>query len=253
MSVKNVLIFGQSGTGKSSVVNLMAGEKKAKTSNETKRCTIHWEEHRIDFSEHTFKVFDTIGIEEPQLGIDEYLAVIENSYNLITRLQKQGGGIDLLLFCVRAGRYTSTIHNNYRLFYECLCEEKVPIVLIITGLERESNMESWWTRSKAEFDKYDVVVNDHACITAIHGTDWNQHYEDSRRLVRDLVLKHCYKSGPHELADEGWLSRFTIKLKEVFVRVLGSKKKKKIVDVLTNRCGMPREAALRLATRITTT
>jgi len=80
-------------------------------------------------------VFDTVGFEEPDLGVKEYLDVINNAYRLIAKLQN-GGGIHLLLFCVRAGRLTSTTSNNYRLVYELLCEKKVPIVLV-TGLKRE--------------------------------------------------------------------------------------------------------------------
>jgi hypothetical protein len=58
---------------------------------------------------------------------------------LISKLRKEGG-IDLLLFCVRAGRFTSTTQNNYRLFYEWLCEKNVPIV-VASFRENESDFE----------------------------------------------------------------------------------------------------------------
>jgi predicted GTPase len=256
-STKNIVLFGQSGVGKSSVVNLMAGEEKTKTSPDTERCTMHWEEHSIDFDGCIYKVFDTVGLEDAQLGTKEYLETIVNAYELIKTL-KQAGGIDLLLFCVRAGRFTSTIRNNYRLFYEWFCEKKVPIVLVVTGLEREENMEGWWTRCKGTYEKYSIVVDGHACITAANGLDERQQglYQLSRRLVRTLVREHTRDRGresalkhsnePNE--DRRWFRMFRRKLKKL-LKGEHDPKQKEIVAALVRRCGIPRDAAVQLVGR----
>ena len=261
MSTKNIILFGQTGAGKSSVVNLMTGQQRARTSSGTERCTTHWEAHSIDIDGSIFRVFDTIDLQEYQLGMKEYLDAIENAYTLIKKL-KDEGGIHLLLFCVRAGRFTSTIPNNYRLFYECLCEKKVPIVLVLTGLEREQRMDDWWTKYKSTFDKYDIVVDNHACITAIDGPDETQRklYEESGRLVRNLVT-HCTSTDDGYKVDDGskggkkskwsneWLKMFISKLLELLPGN-HTMKKKDIVHVLTERCGMPQQAAEQLAKQI---
>ena len=249
MSTKNIIIFGQTGAGKSSVVNLMTGTQTAKTSIGIQRCTLHWEEYSIGLDGHSLRVFDTIGLEEPQLGITEYLNIVQNSYNLITKL-RQEGGIDLLLFCVRAGRFSSTTPSNYQIFYEHLCEKKVPIILVLTGLEREPKMDDWWTKSKHVFDKHGVFVDDHACITAINGAEWRNNYEESQRLVRDLVLKHCFPNGRRGFnGGGGWFGRFMNKLK-VFLKNSKTPNKKDVVKVLTQRCGVPREVAVEMAEEI---
>ena len=195
-------------------------------------------------------MFDTIGLEEPQLGINEYLDAIYNARSLIMKL-KDEDGIDLLLFCVRAGRLSATVQNNYRLFYEWLCEKKVPIVIVITGLESEANMEGWWIEHKGSFDRLNIVVDGHVCITAINlGGNYERLYEESRALVRNIVQQYTrgrprdgYKGG------EGWFKRFMRLLRELFI---GNPdiKKKDIVTVLTKRCGMPMEAALELAKQV---
>ena len=264
MSTKNIVIFGQTGTGKSSVVNLMAGKEIANTSIETQRCTLHWTEHPIVFDGHSFKVFDTVGMEDHQLEMAGYLSAIENTYRLITKLQNEGG-IHLLLFCVRAGRFTSTTQNNYRLFYESLCEKQVPIVLVVTGLEGEQNMDGWWTRSKPTFDKYGVVVDDHACITAIKGLDHREQqlYEESRHLVRKLIIQHSKDAsdgynGSDGHSDKGhngghgWFRRVLGMLKGLLGGLLprDTPKRKDIVSVFVKRCGMPPEAAAELAKQI---
>jgi len=213
------------------------------------RCTLHWQEYPVAFDGHTFKVFDTVGFEEPGFGMNKYLDVIANAYNLIAKLRNEGG-IHLLLFCVRAGRFSATIQNNYRLVYEWLCEKKVPIVLVLTGLEREKNMDDWWTRYKPTFDKYEIFVDSHACITAADGLEGRhqQLYEQSRRLIRQLAIQHTHDSQAANPGGEVWYRKVARKLWQM---TLGKIPRKKNIEiVLTKRCGMPPEAAKELAVRI---
>ncbi|OAX35954.1 hypothetical protein K503DRAFT_696057 [Rhizopogon vinicolor AM-OR11-026] len=252
MSTKNVVLFGETGAGKSSVVNLMAGEEKAATSPDMQRCTMTWKEYPIAFDGYEYRVFDTIGLQDPHLGVDDYLDAIVNARNLIMKLDDEGG-IDLLLFCVRAGsKGLTTVQNNYRLFHEWLCEKKVPIVLVLTGLEGDNNMEDWWIGHKDVFDKYEISIDDHVCITAANKLDGShQHlYEESRRLVRKLVKEHTH-DRPEDgwKGGEGWFRRFTRKLRQLPVGNF-TLKKKDVETILTQRCGMPREAAVELAKQV---
>jgi tRNA U34 5-carboxymethylaminomethyl modifying GTPase MnmE/TrmE len=248
MSTKNIVLFGQTGAGKSSLVNLMAGEERADTSPDTLRCTMHWKEYPIAFDGYNYRVFDTMGLTEPQLEIQEYLDAIVDARNLIMKLDSEGG-IDLLLFCVRASKVSTTTQNNYRLFYEWLCEKKVPIVLVVTGLEGKQHMEDWWTEHETTLDKYEVSVNGHACITAAANKLNERHqqlYEESRQLVCNLVKEHTHHRP--KKGDEGWFRGFISKQRERLRSF--AVRKKDIVTVLTTRCGVPEEVAIQLAGQI---
>lgn len=249
---KKIVLFGEAGAGKSSVVNLIAGKEIATTSNDMQRCTLHWKDHTIDFGGESYTVFDTVGLEEPQLGIKGYLESVENAYRLIKELDQQGG-IDLLLFCIRAGRLSSAIQSNYRLFHEFLCEKKVPIVLVFTHLEREMRMEDWWERQQSAFEKaYGIRVTDHACITAANRMDGRhkQLYEESRGAVRDLVKKLTVDEQKSSWT--GGNKRFVSfmrKLKELLPEPLDLKKKD-IVSRLILRCSLSPDVAKQLAEMI---
>jgi hypothetical protein len=246
----NIVIFGETGAGKSAVINLMAGRQVARTSPDMERCTLQWEEHTIIFDNGTrYQVFDTVGMEVPQLlSVEEYVAIIANAYSLINVL-KERGGISLLLFCVRAGRFTQIIQNNYRLFFEFFCQEKVPLALVLTGLESERHMEDWYTNYRGTFEKYGIHSVGHACITAKISLDGRHKllYEESRRRVRSLVEAHCNASAEGWTGRQGWREELITSLRDL---AAGRPKKTDVVGVLTKRCGMPIKVAQQLAQRI---
>ncbi|KIK42912.1 hypothetical protein CY34DRAFT_804398 [Suillus luteus UH-Slu-Lm8-n1] len=247
---KTIVLFGETGAGKSSLINLMAEKEVAHTSPDMQRCTMRWQEFNINFRKNSYTVFDTIGLEEPQLGITEYLESVENAYKLIKELDNRGG-IDLLLFCVRAGRVTATLQSNYRLFHEFLCDKKVPIVLAITNLEREHRMEDWWDRNHHTFDKYQIQVAGHACITAANRLDGRHKdlYEESRTTIRSIVEQFTADGKQAWTGGDNLFVSLMRKLRELLT---GSPnvRRKDLVPHLTKRCGISPDVAKRLADMI---
>ncbi|KAG2140959.1 P-loop containing nucleoside triphosphate hydrolase protein [Suillus bovinus] len=249
--IKKIVLFGASGVGKSSILNLIAGEGVAKTSLGARSCTLHWQDYAIDFDGESYKVFDTVGLEEPQLKIDDYLNSVENAYTLVRELDKQGG-IDLLLFCMRAGRVSATLQSNYRLFYEFLCEKKVPIVLAITHLENQERMEDWWDQEHKTIQQYRIDVAGHACITAADKLEGRCKilYEQSQVTIRELVKNHVADRQKQVwMGGDNLFVSFMRKLK-VLLAVNSHVKSKDLVPHLTKRCGISKEAAKRLANMI---
>ncbi|KAG2153651.1 P-loop containing nucleoside triphosphate hydrolase protein [Suillus bovinus] len=235
MSAKNIVIFGESGVGKSSVINLLAERQVAKTSPDTKHCTLRYEAYDVTIKDELYRIYDTAGVDGNRMKPSGFLDAVTNADKLMREL-RDNGGVHLLLYCIKAGRIPPTFVTNYRLFYEFFFEEKIPVVLIVTHLEREEPMDDWYTRNKGSFDHHAVKCVDHACITAATNLDqrYKQKYEASKVEVRELITRHEDTVVDWNGGD-GWLARFIGKLKDLLT---GRPSKSDVFGVLTKRCGM---------------
>ncbi|KIK90540.1 hypothetical protein PAXRUDRAFT_676422 [Paxillus rubicundulus Ve08.2h10] len=241
----NIILFGETGVGKSSVINLLAGRKVADFSSNAMGCTMSSTRHTFSVEGRKFNVWDTVGLEEPELGVNGYLPAIEKSVELIRQLSDQGG-VNLLLFCMRGNRVTATTQSNYRLFYEVLCGSQVPVAVVITHLEREQDMEEWWTRNVKSLEKYGIKSAGHACVTGIPG---HKQYEPSRIAIKNLLVGYD-GTAKYTMPPEAWFVQF--------FRIFGlfappkDLKGKKLQGFLTKKCGMTADVAEELVKKMDT-
>jgi predicted GTPase len=189
---KNIVIFGAMGAGKSSLINLIADQNIAKTGSNLKRCTLTWTKYMLptlfnDELQHNINIFDTMGIENPELEPYEYHRSIKNASRLLRELDACGG-TSLLIYCVQKGRDSGALRSNYQLFREVLYQRRVPMVMVVTCLEDENVMEEWWERNRASLEASEIVVDGHACVTTLKN---EAKYEASREAVRELIRRYA--------------------------------------------------------------
>lgn len=225
----NVVLFGETGVGKSSLINLMAGKEVAKVSPDADACTLDSEEYGFEIGPTRIRMWDTVGLEEPDtISEDRCFTAIEKAIQLIKSLSA-AGGINLLLFCIRANRITVTIQNNYRLFYEVLGRKEVPVALVVTHLEREQQMEDWWPRNEKILERYGIMAAGHACVTGVVG---HPKYQQSQDAIRALLLQYD-EQGKFMMPPEAWIGR----LLKGFVSFVGDKaflRGRDMVRILSN-------------------
>ena len=194
----NVIVFGKTGAGKSSVINMLLGTRpqEATVSYSSRGETFDHREYRLQHHGDHYILHDTPGFNEDLTTPSK--DAVQTLYDLAAHLE---GGVHLLLYVVRGPRIEESPLRNYQLFKESLCRGKVPICLIVTGLENEDSPEQWWTDNKGNFDKLDMVFDNHACITATKGKKMKngahpfaETYEDSTKAVEKL-LEHCLLRG----------------------------------------------------------
>ncbi|KAG6331549.1 hypothetical protein ID866_7541 [Astraeus odoratus] len=240
--VINIILFGEAGVGKSSVVNLIAGNNVIKPNGNAMTSTLSSTEHRFPVGSHSFRIWDTVGFDQPDIGSQGFIPAIGKAYKLIHEVT-EAGGINLLLFCLRGSRVTMTVQSNYRLFYEVLCDKKVPIGLVITYLEHEDDMEDFWRRNENTLTQFGIKSVGHACVTGL--PHLHKQYQLSRLAVLGL-LTDCDHFGRYTMPSEDWITRVAKGLTS-FVRV-GERMPtgKRLTKALVKRCGLSEELAERL-------
>ena len=224
----NIVLFGQIGSGKSSLINLIAGSQIAGVSNRADGCTLSSKRYTFPANGRTFHIWDTAGLDEPGREWE----AIEGGCDLILQLTSQGG-VDLLLFCIRAPRITATTQTNYRLFYEVLGRSSVPIALVITHLEQEVDMEKWWERNAKQLEKFGLKFAAHACVTGLPN---HIKYRESQDNIARLLESHN-GDGRFNMPPEARLVEFS-RLFGLFSPLKGESRRKEIMEVLMKRCRM---------------
>ena len=77
----HAILFGESGAGKSSVINLVVGHSAAEVSSGIDSCTLDCRSYKINTGLHQFLVWDTVGFNGTQIGHNGM--AIENAVHLI--------------------------------------------------------------------------------------------------------------------------------------------------------------------------
>ncbi|KAJ2924678.1 hypothetical protein H1R20_g12418, partial [Candolleomyces eurysporus] len=195
MAARNVVFFGESGHGKSSVINMVLGYDGAATSSSPMGCTFEATSYPHHLSGHDLILWDTVGLNEGEQGAG--MQAVTSLYTLLRSLE---GGISLLVFCIRAQQINDAAHKNWQLFQEIICQKRVPIVMAVTHLENEDSMDDWWTQNENRCRQYGMnPCNEYgsgvACITASKGKlrkggrhAFQDEYDESQDKIRQLIV-----------------------------------------------------------------
>jgi GTP-binding protein EngB required for normal cell division len=239
----NVVLFGETGSGKSSVINMLLNADRASTSDGVIGRTFRSQLYPLEIEGQQFNIFDTAGLGEGEEGRVPTRQAIKNLYDLLQRLKS---GISLLIFIFR-GRLTEKARSDYKVFYETFCNRKVPIVIVITGMENELDVDAWWDRNSIHFRNYGMRFSGHACITTIKGKrvagGWSlqQEFERSKADVKKLILEH-HINPPWNMHSTHWFTATVSRL--LLVEKLNSRRRRELlVRALEQNAGMTRKEA----------
>lgn len=181
-----VVVFGRTGMGISSLVNLILGREDAPFSTDMHPCTLAPAAYRVDINGHAFDIYDI-----PGFG-NEFVPE-----KTISDLYTERG-IDLLIYCLRPKEgIAKKIFNAVR----SAVPERVPMVGVITALEKHSHsMEDWWSGPRKNSEMLasrGLKFVDHACVTTLsredvsYNMDMYERRYQSTQAVRNLIWRNC--------------------------------------------------------------
>ncbi|KAG1719350.1 kinase-like domain-containing protein [Suillus lakei] len=160
----DVLLFGETGVDKSSIINLIVGKNIADAAPNAPHSTL---------SMGFFRRF----IAKWQLRA---------SYRRLHR----GGVAPLLLYCMR-GPSAPTASRDYQDFTDIVGSTcRVSTALVVNGLEQSlTNMDDWWTDYEGDLERLGMQFFDHACVTSLPN---DPNTSQSREIICSLIESYVY-------------------------------------------------------------
>ncbi|KAH0826765.1 hypothetical protein J3R83DRAFT_5175 [Lanmaoa asiatica] len=201
-----VVIFGRTGVGISSLVNLITGHPisndhpNAKTSTQKQKLK-PYPPVTLPGSDKQFCLYEVPGF-CGQFSDETILQAI-------SQIDRKDG-IDLFIYCLRKQKMT-VMPKIVRRMRQSVAGQGVPMIAVVTELERfeaEGGMEDWWDASlgggstngtsieRMCFEEYDTF-DAHACVTTLPRKEVDlvqtlrKRRERSEERIRRLILEQC--------------------------------------------------------------
>ncbi|KAI9569786.1 hypothetical protein HD554DRAFT_2037801 [Boletus coccyginus] len=197
-------MFGRTGAGVSSLINLISGYPISNDHPNARTCTRTkpkaYPPITFPWSDKQFCLYEVPGFcgQSPDAAILEAIREIDHKE-----------GIDLFIYCLRKLENT-VLPGIVRHIRESAAGPNVPMIAVVTELERfeAEEMEDWWNAPLGDGDtngtsierkcfKGDYVFNAHACITTLPPRDMDlvdvlrKRREISEGRIRRLIVEHC--------------------------------------------------------------
>jgi len=244
-----VLVFGATGTGKTSLCNVLTGKARP-TDNGAKGITAKsYLYPAFKTGECNVEIIDTVGLHESSHGtVPAEQAVVE----LIQLLEKARDGFSLLIHVARASRVTKEHDDDYKFFVEKMTLNSIPVILVVTGCENEHPMSSWVERNQEAFVRFAYKELVPTCFAS--GGPMENFFAPLRVQSRVNLLASIVQNAlpePSKLYGVGTSSSFSDALTRIwneFVTVAGlSDKYRRQVNesayALMKRLGVPQAIA----------
>jgi len=224
----NVIVFGETGSGKSSLINMVVGTNVAETSSKAKGCTFESTPYKVTIHGTAYKLFDTAGLNEWEGGKVSAKDAVVNLYKLIRDLDD---GVSLLVYCVRG-----------------------PIVVAVTGLENEEpTMDSWWAENRETFADAGMTFSEHACITATKGRGdvFKEEYRESAEKMKKII-KAGSRNQAWRMERKSWLVKAIGSVWNFFAKAFDLPQfgLSKVLSLALQMVGVPRNEADDIANRV---
>ncbi|KAI5994067.1 hypothetical protein F5J12DRAFT_418296 [Pisolithus orientalis] len=205
--VLNVLVMGEIGSGKSSVVNLLVGRNVAEISSGTGVCTLKTTRHEATVESMKVHIWEVKGFNEPDSNTGKNLgkdtATLGMELGPILNADADAK-VDVILLCMLGPKVKMTTTRIFESVSNVLGRH-IPIVSVVTGLELEKeNIKNWWDRNQKPLTRMGLQGTEHACITGLQGTKYAAISKKSRESLVS-ILEDQYSRGGNTISLESVL------------------------------------------------
>ncbi|KAG2143269.1 P-loop containing nucleoside triphosphate hydrolase protein [Suillus cothurnatus] len=192
---RNIVIFGETGVGKSSLINLIAGKDIAPTSPDALPCTTEEHAYEVDIRGQRYILHDTVGLGEGSHGSMPTDVAPAKKLKYFLRRMSQQDGLHLLVYCVRGSRATRALRHSYETFAAAIAGMTVSVVLAVTCIDDLPEAGDWWRRNGKTVESLGIRFDAHACICTLPGDSYRDRRYQSKIDVCEKISELCSHDG----------------------------------------------------------
>lgn len=172
MVAYNIVFAGETGVGKSSLINLLFDLEVSKTSNDILGVTGERQRYIAVKESGVYRLWDTPGFNEGTQGNVSSHQAAKALESLIKELES-GDGVHLLVFCFR---FTKVITNGLQRVYEAVLAStrgiEIPVVAAVTHAdEMRQTAEVWWNGTESQRAKKGMDFRGYVCVSTLEDDD----------------------------------------------------------------------------------
>ena len=134
MKTGNVLVLGNSGVGKSTLINAVLGEKKTKTGYGTKGTTKHLE--IFGNEELNFRLIDSVGFEPDFFKRLKEIGAVKDWGKKAAKAGNENSKINVIWFCISGTSRKLFDQSIESLIKAASIYKTVPIIVVITKSQK---------------------------------------------------------------------------------------------------------------------
>ncbi|KIK99587.1 hypothetical protein PAXRUDRAFT_822580 [Paxillus rubicundulus Ve08.2h10] len=211
----HVVLAGQTGVGKSSLVNMIMGVEDsslggAQVSNDVRPCTENTTPYKAVFggNDLQWQLWDTRGLDEALDGAtfmekavswlrgSQCERELKNVCGARTSNVDRGQAMPLLIWCIRASKITVPVHwQQFCKAYVNYCGRKVKPVVVITQMNPKSEITlGWKEKCEEQLRKLGLTsltgnLDDLLVSVRTHDGPSTTEYKEDSQAVRGLISR----------------------------------------------------------------
>ncbi|KAG1880781.1 P-loop containing nucleoside triphosphate hydrolase protein, partial [Suillus subluteus] len=140
----NIVIFGTTGSGKSSIINILLEREEAPASNDAMGCTATTDNYDFSIDERKYRIWDTPGLNEGSEGLVPAKVALKNLKSFVKELVRDKNRTPLFILCVEGSQDVKAQLRHYDSLKSTI--GAAPFSIVVTGMDRcsSSPWSKWW-------------------------------------------------------------------------------------------------------------
>ncbi|KAG2121599.1 P-loop containing nucleoside triphosphate hydrolase protein, partial [Suillus clintonianus] len=159
-----IVIFGTTGSGKSSLINLLLGSEQARASNDAIGCTATNDDYLFSVDKRKYRLWDTPGLNEGSEGLVPGKVALKNLKSFVKELMHVKNRAPLFILCIQGSQGVKTQLRHYDSLKSII--SAAPFAIVVTGMDTCSSWpwSKWWDENSKVLQSFNAASVDHACV-----------------------------------------------------------------------------------------